>query len=278
MFEVYRVDSILIAINHIQEDVPLLIGSDWHKLSKDYFGIKERLTSVNDLVSQKTLVYQLLKLLEPYDGVIQSIKEEIASVDETRKMLMTNMESFGRKWHLDEEEMNFYISLVLPLLPSGIKVNEISRHLYISPHGINNVKSVKLSNIDMGVFVIGSMVSTLATAAIGAIEKYNPLIIALGILTTILNVAQASTVKIDEQEGSVLWGLILAKNSTLGVDSDRVFRFTNLSRENIGLEKLEKKDIIESLNKLRLLKVVKKVRNGTEKWELIESFEITNDK
>lgn len=155
------------------------------------------------------------------------------------------------------------------------EVNE--RQLILNPGGVDGGKSIKFSNMHID---FGEMCEIAAGAMLVGyemIEKPNPLIIAAGILLTIRAITKAMTISISEQEASVFWGVINVRDKLTNVaNQDEILEKTNQERRIIGLKALSMKEGIYSLNKLKILKVIRMIDNKKKIWKLVESFKITN--
>lgn len=135
---------------------------------------------------------------------------------------------------------------------------------------VDDMKSIKIQNIDFDFGEFGSLSAGIVLTAKGMIDDANPLWLAAGVVLIASLLYKASTKDIPQQEATVLWGLIRACDKNKQSTQAMILQHTNRERKKIGLEPLSKQQLGLSLNKLASYKVVKPVKNLTETWQIIE--------
>ena len=119
------------------------------------------------------------------------------------------------------------------------------------------------------------MAELIAGASSVLITVVDPVI--AGVLLTIgslTKVPRAITSQLSEQETSVFWGLVLARDRDNSAEESLIAEYTNDERKKTGRLPLTNEGVRDALHRLEKLKSVELVEEKENTWRIVEKYEI----
>ena len=270
-------NDILIALAHLQDELPALVGEEkWNAIKSTFEARVAQLQQTSDAAERERLSQDLLDMLAVSEGASKRLSNEILSVIALRST-MQDIEPLVNAMGLDPNAISS--SMEIALRTMSAEVEKLSaedqpchRYIVIRVGGNDDAMSISIRHLKLG---FGEMIELIGGAIMSGSDIYanpNPLIVVAGVLLTIRSLTKAMTVKISEIEASVFWGFILARDEENTATQAKIFEETNGRRKRINLEPLTDTQVRQALNKLRRMKSVQKV--GDQHWKLVESFTV----
>lgn len=273
--------NILTAINRIEKDLETLIGpEDWKRVGSKITAIIHRLRESDNQAEQEDLSDELIDIVRDFKSaqdrfrieleIQAAFKEELAQdlrritkESSDNKILETSIEAahYAVDWSFNPGE--------LPS-PEAFRTRRIS----INPGGKKGGKSIKFSNLRLEFGEMSEIAGGAMLAGYAAIDKPHPLIIAASLLLTIRAVMKAMTVQVSEQDTSVFWGFIQARDRYNQALEGAILDITNQEREKYGLEPLSQLQLRNSLVNLESLKSVERIASKAGLWRIVENYTI----
>jgi hypothetical protein len=260
---------VLTAVKRIYDVLPELIGADWETVKPQVDTYIRALEAKNDDFLSYTLLFGLLA---QYEAARQRLTEELIvqstiagnldnpELDE--KMLAIIMG--GLTWDVDSETV-----------PSAEESQRTTRSMTLKDGGADGAKLLKFKNLDLDLGKMLTIGAGFFMTANEMLDKQTPFIIAGGILLMVGTLLSQMTVKIEQQEATVFWGLIVTTNKTTNdrkASTEQIFRMTNVERQKRGLPDLSDEQFKHSLYKLEQLGSI--VRVDEDSYRIIESFRV----
>jgi hypothetical protein len=272
MSSIMTPDNILAALESLESELPLLTGQEaWYTIKDDFYALKLRLQDSNDPEERDRLASELVDFLIPYKQVRDRLKEEthLANIQAAlRDTMETDLPLFAAKMDLDNNIVEPSAAVVLKSIvvdPDESKV----RLIKIKEGGTEPSKSVKIRNFHLD---LPSMTELIATTLITVAD---PVVAGvLLIIGSLTRIPKAITIEISEQETSVFWGFVLARDADNSAEESLIAEHTNHERKKNGRLPLTNEGVRDALCRLKKLKSVELVEGKQDTWRIVEKYEI----
>ena len=108
------------------------------------------------------------------------------------------------------------------------------------------------------------------------ITQPDPHIVVAGVLLIINSLTEAVTIQLSEEETSVFWGFVLARDRDNSAEECLIAEYTNDERIKHGRQPLTNDGVRDALRRLEKLKSVEPVEGeqDTDIWRIVEKYEI----
>jgi hypothetical protein len=278
--------NVLAALNRIEEGLPELVGQDWQVIGNDVQTKMQQLRQSHDSHEQDTLRDDLLIALAPYAVARTRLGTELALQAMIRQALEAQCKAFATELGIDVDAVYDLLAAahcaLFWTLEDGVTLTLedvgrsrfLGRTIQLVPAGQGGATSVKLSNLKL------SKKTLLAVAgAVGAAMQMATGPTLFAVMASVLSTAGAlAGIDLEEHlsqnEASVFWGLIQARDLYNCATETALFEKTNAEREKYGLGPLTRDRFTAALKRLEALKCVELFRSIPRTWHMTETFEI----
>lgn len=275
MSSIMTPENIQAALDSLESELPSLTGKDvWDSIKDEFHTLKQRLQDSNDPEERDILASELIDLLVPYERARDRLREEIR-LQHIRAVLRdtieTDLPAFAAKMEMDSKIVEPSAAVILESIVVDLDQEESEvRLIKIKEGGIGPGKSVKIRNFHLDLL---SMTELIATSIITAAD---PVVAGvLLIIGSLTKVPKAVTIQLSEQETSVFWGLVLARDVDNSAEESLIAEYTNVEREKTGRLPLTNEGVRDTLYRLEKLKSVELVEEKQDTWQIVEKYEIS---
>lgn len=274
--------NILAALDSLEGEMPSLTGEDaWETIKDEFLTLRLRLRGSNDPEERDRLASELIDLLVPYEHARDALNEEIR-LQHIRAVLRDTMETkllaFAREMDLDEKMVEPSAAVALESImaePEDSVVSEAGvRFIKIKEGGKGAGKTIKIRNFRLNLIMIGELAASITMTADKMIHHPDPQIVVAGVLLIIRSLTGAIAIRLSEQETSVFWGFVLARDKDNKAEEGLITKYTNKEREKIGLQPLTNEQVKNILYRLKALKSVELVEGEQDIWRIVEKYKI----
>jgi len=274
--------NILAALDSLEGEMPSLTDEDaWETIKDEFLTLRLRLRGSNDPEERDRLASELIDLLVPYEHARDALNEEIR-LQHIRAVLRDTMETkllaFAREMDLDEKMVEPSAAVALESImaePEDSVVSEAGvRFIKIKEGGKGAGKTIKIRNFRLNLIMIGELAASITMTADKMIHHPDPQIVVAGVLLIIRSLTGAITIRLSEQETSVFWGFVLARDKDNKAEEGLITKYTNKEREKIGLQPLTNEQVKNILYRLKALKSVELVEGEQDIWRIVEKYKI----
>lgn len=263
---------VLAAVTRIYADLPLLVGADWPTIQPQ---VDAHIATLQSQPEAHLASTQLFGLLARYEPARQRLAAEI-KIQETITYNLTQPLT-DLNLALDDHLLAaMYTALRWEIDPATVPApNEDvrTRAITMKDGGVAGGRSIKFRNLDLNLVKMMLNVGNLGLAVHSATEKPMPFVVAASILVMVGTLLNEMSVKIEQQEATVFWGMIRAAGTMTGagLHEETIREATNAEREKYGLDALTEAQVRASLSKLVGLKSVE--QSGST-YRIIERYSV----
>jgi hypothetical protein len=277
---------VLAAVNRLYSELANLIGADaWTAIQPQidaYVGI---ITNQPDTFLAAT---QLRDLLETYEPVRQRLSDEIKVQDIITQRILSQMAQLRPLDRADSTMLQNALALLynnirwqydlvdLPQTDREIPYIELVMRGETSRGGMKGAKSIKFSNISIDLRSAMLLLSgTYFTTKDMNDPEHQVLSGIMGVAMMIGTLLNEMTIKIDQTQATVLWGVIFATSHRAEQRASfaRICEETRKQRQLSGLfEDISDEQIRRALDVLTSINVIEHVPDETDTWRLVETF------
>jgi len=231
--------NILAALDSLEGEMPSLTDEDaWETIKDEFLTLRLRLRGSNDPEERDRLASELIDLLVPYEHARDALNEEIR-LQHIRAVLRDTMETkllaFAREMDLDEKMVEPSAAVALESImaePEDSVVSEAGvRFIKIKEGGKGAGKTIKIRNFRLNLIMIGELAASITMTADKMIHHPDPQIVVAGVLLIIRSLTGAIAIRLSEQETSVFWGFVLARDKDNKAEEGLITKYTNKERE-----------------------------------------------
>ncbi|KAF5416786.1 MAG: hypothetical protein U9N46_05350 [Euryarchaeota archaeon] len=270
-------DNILAALESRKSELPSLTGKEaWEGIEDEFHRLKRMLQESDDSEERDRLASELIDLLVPYKHARDQLREEIHLQNniraDIRAVLRDTLETadlpaFAAKIGVDNKIVEPSADVII----ESIVVDDLEevRRIEIGKGGEHG-KSAKIRNFHLN---LRSM-TELITGAIPVIIAPNPLIVVAGTLQIICSLTKAITIPLSEEETSVFWGFVLARDRDNSAEESLIAKYTNDERVKHGRLPFTNEGVRDALHRLEKLKSIELVEGKQDTWRIVEKYEI----
>jgi hypothetical protein len=283
MLSMMTSDNIVAALVSLESELPSLTGKEaWETIKDEFRTLRLRLRDSNDPEERDRLASELIDLLDPYEYARDGLNEEIR-LQHIRAVLRDTMETdllaFAAKMGVDNKkiiEPSAAVALESMMAePEDSGVSEAGvRLIKIKEGGIDAGKTIKIRNFHLDLAMIGELVASTTMTVDKIIHQLDPQIVIAGVLLIICSLTRAITIQLSEQETSVFWGFVLARDADNVAEEGLITKYTNKERVKIGLLPLTNEQVKNILCRLKALKSVELVEGEQDIWRIVEKYRI----
>jgi hypothetical protein len=273
--------NILAAVNRIRAELPTLVDADgWSRIGPDLDEALAALRSSRAPAEQEDLADRIVELLNAYEQANARFNAEIAIQDAVKNDLAGELAAIAArlsKGTAGDAEPSLeaaYYTLSWSFDPTDLPVPEVDRSITIRPGGLKGGKSVKFSNLRLDLGEMSELAGGAMLAGFNAIDEAHPLVMVAGVLLTIRALMKAMTIELTENEASVFWGFVHARNTDNTAPEDTIFERTNTERQRYGLDALRESQFRNALAALEQLKCIEKSQSRPVYWRIVEKYRI----
>lgn len=273
--------NILAALNSLEGELPLLTGEDWETIRDEFYTLMSQMRNSNDPEERDRLASDLVDLLLPYEHARDRLKEEIrfqhirTVLQDTMK---TDLPAFAKTMGLDKKIVEPSAAAALESImaePEDSGVSEAGvRFIKIKEGGKDVGKTIKIRNFHLDLAMIGELAASTTMTVDKIIHQPDPQIVVAGVLLIIRSLTRAFTIQLSEQETSVFWGFVLARDADNVAEEELITKYTNNERVKIGLLQLTNEQVKNILCRLKALKSVELVKGKQDIWRIVEKYKI----
>ena len=267
-------ENILIALARLEDELPALVGEVWGAVDEPFGETLGALRASTTAEEARRLAVALVRMLKPHAKAMRRLNAEIAAVAALREAVESDLADVAARMGFSAAGVSASATILLQMLPSVAEAEEGSRHIWIKPGGLEGATSLKLKNIDPSPADLVTLGAGLVTAGSDMLDKPHPLVIAAGLLASMASMAEMATGQIEEREASVFWGLIKARDGTGAAGEAAIVRHTNITRQRLGLEALDAREVRNALQRLGEMKSVARTVGPADRWRIVERFTI----
>jgi len=271
MSSIMTPDNILAALENLERQLPLLTGKEaWETIKNDFNTLKLSLQDSNDPEERDRLASELVDFLVPYKHARDRLKDEIYLQHiqgVLRDTMETDLLAFAAKMGVDQKIVESSAAVVLKSIvidqdESGVRL------ITIKEGGILG-KSVKIRNFHLDLPSITELIAT-------SIDIDPDFVVAgvLFIINSLTKIPKAITIQLSEQETSVFWGLVLARDADNSAEENLIAEYTNNERNKNGRLPLTNEGLRDALRMLEKLKSIELVEGKQDTWRIVEKYEI----
>jgi len=267
-------DNIQAALDSLKSELPSLTGKEaWETIKDDFHTLKCRMQESDDSEERDRLASELIDLLIPYERARDALKEEtrlqhIRAV--LRETIETDLPTFAAKMEMDSKIVEPSAAIVLKSIVVGLEESRI-RLIKIKEGGIEQGKSVKIRNFHLDLLSMTELIAGASSIITVADPVVAGVLLTIGILT---KVPRAITSQLSEQETSVFWGLVLARDADNAAEESLIAEYTNNERKKTGRLPFTNEGVRDALHRLEKLKSVELVEGKQDTWRIVEKYEI----
>jgi hypothetical protein len=264
---------ILSAVTRIYDDLPTLVGTDWATIQPQVDAHLAALRAKPDAVRESATLFGLLARYEParlrldqeltlQKIIATNISPVLADMQFSANDAVLAAVMTGLSWEVDPATV-----------PTTDEQDYASRAITLKDGGVAGGKSIKFQNLDLD---LGKMMTVGGGFLLGAetmLDKLTPLAVAGGILVMIGTLLGEMTVKIEQQEATVFWGMIQATGTMrgAGMHAANICEVTNTERAKYGLDALSEAQVRTSLTKLVQMQSIAQTGDA---YRIIETFKV----
>jgi hypothetical protein len=276
MSSIMTPDNILAALESLESELPSLTGQEaWTTIKDDFYALKLRLQNSNDPEERDRLASELVDFLIPYKHVRDRLKKEIhlANIQAVlRDTMETDLPVFASKMDLDNNVVESTAAVVLKSIVVDPDESEV-RLIKIKEGGIKPGKSVKIRNFHLDLLLMTELIGTsILTSTLAVV---NPVVAGvLLIIGNLTKIPKMITSQLSEQETSVFWGFVLARDADNSAEESLIAEHTNYERKKSGRLPLTNEGVRDALRMLEKLKSVELVEGKQDTWRIVEKYEI----
>jgi len=272
MSSIMTPENIIAALENLESELPSLTGKEaWATIKDDFHTLKLRLQDSNDPEERDRIASELVDFLIPYKHVRDRLKEEthLANIQAVlRDTMETDLPVFATKMDLDNKILELSAAVVLKSIVVDPDESEV-RLIKIKEGGTEPGKSVKIRNFHLDLL---SMTELIATTLITVAD---PVVAGvLLIIGSLTRIPKAITIDLSEQETSVFWGFVLARDADNSAEESLIAEHTNHERKKNGRLPLTNEGVRDALCRLKKLKSVELVERKQDTWRIVEKYEI----
>ena len=273
MSSIMTPENILAALESLKSQLPSLTGKEaWETIKDDFDTLKLSLQDSNDPKERDRLASELVDLMVPYEHARDRLKDEIR-LQHIRGVLRDTMETdlpvFAAKMGVDQKIVESSAAVVLKSIVIDQDESEV-RLIKIKEGGIEPGKSVKIRNFHLDLLSITELIAT-------SMENDPDSVIAgvLLIISSLTKIPKAITIQLSEQETSVFWGLVLARDADNSAEENLISEYTNNERKKNGRLPLTNEGLRDALRMLEKLKSIELVEGKQDTWRIVEKYKIS---
>lgn len=190
----------------------------------------------------------------------------------------TDLPAFAKAMGPDKKPVEPSVAVALESImakPEDSGVSEAGvRLIKIKEGGIDVGKTIKIRNFHLDLAMIGELAASTTMTVDKIIHQPDPQIVVAGVLLIIRSLTRAITVQLSEQETSVFWGFVLARDANNVAEEGLITESTNKERVKIGLLPLTNEQVKNILCRLKALKSVEFVKGKQDIWRIVEKYKI----
>jgi pterin-4a-carbinolamine dehydratase len=275
--------NILAALNSLESELPSLTGKEaWETIKDEFSTLRLRLRDSNDPEERDRLASELIDLLVPYEHARDGLNEEIR-LQHIRAVLRDTMETdlpaFAKAMGLDKKIVEPSAAVALESIMAEPEDSVVSaeagvRFIKIKEGGKDVGKTIKIRNFHLDLAMIGELAASITMTADKMIHHPDPQIVVAGVLLIIRSLTRAITIQLSEQETSVFWGFVLARDADNVAEEGLITKYTNKERAKIGLLPLTNEQVKNILCRLKALKSVELMEGEQDIWRIVEKYKI----
>ena len=276
MSSIMTPDNILAALKSLESELPLLIGKEaWETIKDDFDTLKLGLQDSNDPEERDRLTSELVDLLVPYKHARDRLKDEIR-LQHIRGVLRDTMETdlpkFTKKMGVGNKIVESLAAVVLKSIVIDQEESGV-RLIKIKEGGIEPGKSIKIRNFHLDLLLMTELIGTsILTSTLAVV---NPVVAGvLLIIGNLTKIPKMITSQLSEQETSVFWGFVLARDADNLAEESLIAEHTNYERKKSGHLPLTSEGVRDALRMLEKLKSVELVEGKQDTWRIVEKYEI----
>ena len=272
MSSIMTPDNILAAFENLESQLPSLTGKEaWETIKDDFNTLKLNLQDSNDPEERDRLTSELVDLLVPYKHARDRLKDEIL-LQHIRGVLRDTMETdlsaFAAKIGVDNKIVESSAAVVLKSIVIDQEESGV-RLIKIKEGGVEQGRSIKIRNFHLDLL---SMTELIATSIVTAA---NPVVAGvLFIIGSLTKIPKAIMIQLSEQETSVFWGLVLARDADNSAEENLIAEYTNNERKKNGRLPLTNEGVRDALRRLEKIKSVELVEGKQDTWRIVEKYEV----
>ena len=268
-------ENIQAALDSLKSELPSLTGRDaWEAIEDEFHTLKIRLQASDDTEEHDRLASELIDLLVPYEHARDRLREEIR-LAYIRAVLQDTMETdlpaFVASMGGDNKIVEPSAVVILKSIVVDLEESEV-RLIEIKEGGIEPGKSVKIRNFHLDLLSMTELIAGAGAIIPVADPVVAGVLLTIGILT---KVPKAITIQLSEQETSVFWGLVLARDADNAAEESLIAEYTNDERKKTGRLPFTNEGVRDALHRLENLKSVELVEGKQDIWRIVEKYEIS---
>jgi hypothetical protein len=276
--------NVLAACARIQTELPGLFGDDWPGVEPEFRDKLAKLQASTDQREQRILAAGLVTLIARNRQANQRLKAELAQQELLKSDLRSdladlrsglNVDDHGLQASLDTAALGMHWTLDPDSVEALSEDDITTKSVSMKPGGIGGGKSIKFRNLNLDFGELSAIAGGAMLAGHEVIKEPNGFVIAAGVLMTIAALIKAATVQISEQDASVFWGFIQARDKADNTANDaKILTSTNSQRAKYHRPPLKAEDVLQSLSNLESLKSIARVEEHPGRWKLIERYTV----
>lgn len=274
MSNISNANDILIALAHLEDELPTLVGEEqWNVIESTFQAQVTQLQQTSDAAQRERLSQELLDMLASSEAASERLKHKVWSVRVLRQLME---EALVSEMGFDPTEIGDNVDFALLTMSPELSIKDEvpQRHIIMPIGGVGGAVSISWRHIQRNVGKTAEFAAATVMTGSDIASNPHPLIMTAGMLLAIRSLYNAVTVKISETEASVFWGFILARNEQNIATEAQIIKETNYQREKREFEALAPKQVRRALYNLRSMKSVEKVAGQPKMWKMIENFNI----
>ncbi len=251
MLNINTPENIRLALDIVEEELIILIGSAWAEFEQKYRDLYRALT---DEEMKWLASVEIIELFAPYITARQRLNNAIVEQDIIAGVLQG-----------------------MAKIAESIGVFQNSSTRLITMQSPIKVKSIKLGNFE---FDFGDMSEICANVILTgnqieadfAVKKY--VLVAAGVLLMARSLSKAFTTELSEREATVFYGFTqVADKENCSILND-IREKANEVRAEINLELLDEAKVMQALHNLGKIKSVLLIDDKTSTWCIIEKYQL----
>lgn len=278
-------ENIQAALDSLESELPSLTGKDvWDSIKDEFHTLKQRLQESDDNEERDMLASELIDLLVPYERARDRLREEIR-LQHIRAVLRDTIETdlprFAATIGVDSKIVEPSAAVILESIVVDLDREESGvRLIKIKEGGIEPGKSIKIRNFHLDLLSMTELIASSTITVTTVITQPDPHIVVAGVLLIINSLTETVTIPLSEEDTTVFWGLVLARDRDSSAEESLIAECTNDERVKHGRLPLTNEGVRDALHRLEKLKSVELVegKEGTEEkentWRIVEKYEI----
>lgn len=264
---------ILIAVKRIYPMLPTLIGEPWPQIAPQ---VDRYLQALEQNAEDYRASTQLFGLLAGHESARQRLNVELTM----QQIIADNVDAplATMQLHADEPLLAAMLSVVswdvdVAPAPSAEEATKALRSITLKEGGVDGGRSIKFKNLEIDITKMMTMGGGFMLAGQNMLDKLTPFMLAGGVLVMVGTLLSEMTVKIEQQETTVFWGMIQATGTMrgAGLREQTIFEVTNAERAKYGLDALTEQQVRASLVKLKQLN---SIALSGDTYRIIEKFKV----